>query len=340
MRILFHIIIRLIILCLLTFTGFVKAQFDVVYVKGKVYYKSTTTGTDTPREVKVGDKIERTTPLDFSKDKSAYVALYNPSYGRIVIPDKEEINNHNSSGNNTSRPLRGDTVFDSYIFIIDKLNYAVILSDSVKLDLNPFIENDVRAFELFSFIDKIEIFYRFSYLAEDSSIKTIERRIHNKNLDYVRTITVGKKYLLVDLDGNPIDQRHIVGYPSFIVRISEKNSASQSKGKNNTMPRKRLNPTDTTYLIEKDKSPVRIIKHKGTKQTIQVEGFIQFRFPDSTETLKKEVQTLLNGYLVAGNNINESVSAIVPYIEKYYGKVFREDVEAWIRKHFTIEIKK
>lgn len=319
MRTLFIVPIAVLLLSILFQTG-AQAQFDVIYVKGKVFYKPNTAENDTPKEVRVGDKVEKTGDLDFTKDKSAYVALYNPSHGRIVVPDREDDAPPISSGT-TGNFIRRRTALDLLAKNLqDQLNGHVIFEDTAKIDLTPLVENDVNAREMLDILDSVRVVFRFKYVAEDGTIETQENLLRDFHADFqrvlpedrARILPIGRKALYSDSSGHVIEQRKIISRTELILRRPEA-------------------PTTRNTDDAKFKEPR---KHK------QIKINVQFRHPDSLDALKKEVQTLLNGYMVSGKNLNESIQLVIPYIEKYHGKVVSQDVEAWIRRNFTIEIKK
>jgi hypothetical protein len=97
-----------------------QTQFEVVSVKGTVRVKRSNA------EVKVGDKIARNEDLMF-ETIGAVVAIYNPQYGRIVLPENNTsltatMANATTSG---SGSLRGDESIRSAVQL--KTNYGRFL---------------------------------------------------------------------------------------------------------------------------------------------------------------------------------------------------------------------
>jgi hypothetical protein len=337
MRNLFIVPLAGLLLIILFQTG-AQAQFDVIYVKGKVFYKPKTAESDTPKEVRVGDKIDRMNLLDFTKDKAAYVVLYNLSYGRIVVPDREDEVPPISTGTSGNSIVKRDNpVIHAFRSIFEEMEQKnnIFLSDSGRWDVTDEFEEAIShhlpsvQMAIYEALDSTDIMFRFKYLTPDGEIKTQEKPIlfHTKVGDQVRTeLYFGKKYLFSDSLGNMIPENNILfRHTEYRIIVPKK--------KSNTEPPKQA-------TANKPKSKKTTNRRRIDKSDYMYTDAFKVRYPDSLEALKKEVQTLLNGYLVSGKNLNESIQLVIPYIEKYHGKVVPEDVEAWIRRNFTIEIKK
>jgi hypothetical protein len=336
MRTLFIVPLAGLLLMLLFRTG-AQAQFDVIYVKGKVFYKPNSAENDTPKEVRVGDKVDRTSALDFTRDKAAYVVLYNMSHGRIVVPDREDEVPAISTGTTGNGIVKRDhAVIRAFRFVFEAIQKQnnIFLSDSGRWDISDelyeYVDNvEPKRFEFYENIDSTEILFRFKYLTPNGEIKNQEKPIlfQTKTKDQVLTeLYFGKKYLFSDSLGNMIPESSILfGHTEYrIIVPKQKNVSDLPKATPNNKPKSKKANT----------------RRRIDKSDFMFTDAIKIRYPDSLEALKKEVQTLLNGYMVSGKNLNESIQLVIPYIEKYHGKVVPEDVEAWIRRNFTIEIKK
>jgi len=347
MRTLFIVPLAALLLMLLFQTG-AQAQFDVIYVKGKVFYKPNTAENDTPKEVRVGDKVDRTNALDFTRDKAAYVVLYNMSYGRIVVPDREDEVPAISTGTTGNGIVKRDhAVIRAFRFVFEATQKQnnIFLSDSGRWDVSDELREYVDDVEpndkeFYEALDSTDILFRFKYLTPNNEVRIVEKPIlvHVKYLDkgneQIKTeLVLGKKYLFTDSLGNTIPESSILfGHTEYRI-IVPKTENQLDKPK----------PPISTKAKPKSQQPRRRLdkpKSRLTDTNFVFTDAIKVRYPDSLEALKKEVQTLLNGYMVSGKNLNESIQLVIPYIEKYHGKVVPEDVEAWIRRNFTIEIKK